>query len=261
VKQGSVTYSPAKGKGSITTAAQLAPFAKVDLVLKATEKKKTTTCGTYTTVTQPVTVKGVVSFDTRSTGKHRWGKVGSKKKRTFSGKSAVTYETGTFDSCGGSGYVTPCQASVEWSAYRQGSGINETGVSGTFSGNGKSNPVLFAFRNVSLKKPKGATREDTLTARDKKMTFSMSGGKATVKVGAAGPISGSATLSSPKVGQSFGNPCGSAGKTETTTSWVVPFTNGKSPLTVHEQIEGSYRLKNIPYSDTGTTSIDRQTVT
>jgi hypothetical protein len=260
LKNGSLAFNPATGKGSLRAGTQAEPFSKVALSLVATGKKHTVTCGTFKTITQPVKVAGIFTFDTRSTGKGRWGKVGRNVKRTFTGKSDVLYETGLFQTCGGGPPAIPCSATITWSAFHQGAGVNEVSMSGTIrSVHGKSASMLFASRNVAIAKPKNTVRTDTTNLADHRMTFVVSKGKASVHVGASGPFTGSVALISQSAGSAFSIPCG-VSKTESVMSWTAPYKNGKSPLTVHEQIEGPIRLPNIPLSSTSPASIDRDTI-
>jgi hypothetical protein len=218
----------------------------------AGKKHVTTHCQTFESINQPVKVKGSVAFNTHSKGKHKWGKVAKHGK--IGGKGSVQYETGQFASCGGGG-ATRCFGGTSWSASHQGnSGVNEVSIAGTL---GKPSH-LFATRNISLNRPKNAVRSDTVNVVDKHMTFSVKGGKATVKVGAQGKVSGSATLAASSAGTKFPVPCGK-GKTENTTDWDAPYKNGKSPLTAHEQIEGGISLPNLAESS-HQASIDKTTV-
>lgn len=260
LKNGSLSYSPARGKGSLHVGSQVEPYSKITLSLTATGKKHVSTCQTYKTITQPVKVRGAFSFDTRSKGKGRWGKVGGSAKRTFAGRSEVVYETGLFHACTGN-FVFPCSSEISWSAVHSGTADNEVALSGGITKvHGKNHGRLFATRNVSLSKPKGALRSDSVNITDNRMTFIVSSSKASIRLGASGPVSGSATLISPAAGQAFSIPCGKAGKMEIDTSWHAPYKNGKSPLAVHEQIEGSIRLPNIPLSASEPATIDRETI-
>jgi hypothetical protein len=229
---GAVAFNPATGKGFVHSATELRPFGKIALTLRAIGKGRTVTCGTYKTTTRRVSVRGVFIFDTRSTGKGRWGKVGHNKARTFAGRSEVIYETGGFQSCQGP-FIVPC---------------NEVSFDGSISKAGKKTVrMLFVFRNVGIKTPKNASRTDEMDIRDNRMTFVVANKRATVRLGASGPITGSATLISPAAGTKISpSSCGKAPKrTQNEMSWRAPYKNGKAPLTVHEQIEGPYRLPNI----------------
>jgi hypothetical protein len=257
LKKDTLTYNTKTGKGTLDVGSQLKPYAKIKLKIKAKGKKQTTKCGTYKTVTQPVKVKGSFSFNTKSTGKNKWGKVGGKSKKTFKGKSEVIYETGTFKSCGGN-FTLPCDTGVTWNAFHQaGTSVDEVSMSGNVDTKHAKNSTLFALRNTGLSKPKNAVRTDTEDLPDKHMTFSDKKNMATVKIGASGSIVGSATLASTDAGTSFPVQCGkNNSKTETDTNWTAPYTNGKSPLKVKEEIEGPFKLPNIPQS-ASSTSIDQ----
>jgi hypothetical protein len=245
LKEGSLRFSPGTGKGSLTTGSQLNPFATISLKLIATGKKHTVVCHTSRTVNQPVKVTGVFSFDTRSTGKSRWGKVGGSHRRTFKGKSVVTEQFGPLQFCGGATTNPPCISDASWSVLKEGSGIDEVDLSGTIAKvGGKTRKTVTAFRNVSLAKPKGATRFDSISTIDKHMTFSVSGaGLAAFHIGAGGAVTGSAGLVSTVAGSSFPLGCGKKA-TQTTTQWDAPYKNGKPSLVLHEQIEGNYRMAN-----------------
>lgn len=260
LKSGSVSFNPSTGKGKLSFGSQIEPFGKVNLSLVRQGKKKVFTCGTFKTTTQPVKVSGVLGFDTRSTGKNKWGKVGStKKRRTLTGKSVVTYQTGTPNNTCTGNFVFPCASGINWNSFKSNPANNAESTSFAGSVRGAQS-MIFTSRNVSLKKPKNAFRQDSANIKDRHMKFTVKGGKATVTLGAQGPITGSAKLTSPQSGRMSPLPCGKAGKVEHQTSWSSAYKNGKSPLTVHEQIEGSIRLPNLPFAVGGTTSIERTTV-
>jgi hypothetical protein len=255
---GTLTFNPATGKGSLKTKKELLPYAMATLSLKATGKKQTTKCGTQKTIDQPVKVSGTFWFDTRS-GKHGWGKVTSKH---LSGKTFVIYEIGKPGTCGG-GFVFPCGAGLDWDVFHSQTGtINQTSFSGSIVKVGKKTlRTIFASRNTQLSKPKNASRGDETEVADNNQVFKVSkAGLATLTVKGVGPLSGSATLSSSLPGET-GSPesCGKSGHTETSTDWQVAYTNGKSPLEVHEQIEGAYKVPNIG-SDSFENSIDKTVV-
>ncbi len=241
---GTFTFDPATGKGSFKTKKQLEPYGMATLSLKATGKKKTTKCGTENTIDQPVKVTGTFWFDTRS-GKHGWGKVTSKH---LSGNTLVIYETGKSDTCGPP-FVLPCSAGLDWDVFHSQTGtINQTAISGSIVKVGKKTVrTIFTSRNTQLSKPKNATRGDETDVTDNNQVLAVSGGGlATLTVKGSGVLTGSATLSSSMPGEA-GSPesCGKTGHTETSTDWQVSYTNGKSPLAVHEQIEGTYKLPNM----------------
>jgi hypothetical protein len=255
---GSLKFNPATGKGSIKSKKQLAPYAAVSFTFHGTGKKHVTTCKTEKSYNQTVAVSGSFSFDTRS-GKHGWGKV---KAKHLSGKTTIFYETGTPASCGG-GFVIPCSAGISWEAFHsQGTSVNETSMAGDISTGKKVHDLLFADRNIALSKPKYATRSDTMDIPDNKMSLNISGtNKATLTVKGVGPITGSVTMASPMPGFT-GSPeaCGKGTHTQTNTSWPVTYKNGKSPLAVHEQIEGTYKVPNLLNVSTGEDSISKTVV-
>jgi hypothetical protein len=259
LKNGALAFSPSTGKGSLKAGTQLMPYGKVSLTLTAIGNKHVVTCGTFKTVTQPVRARGVLSFNTHSTGKHRWGTVGG-SVRTFGGTNVVSYELGAFQSCSGP-FEVPCTSLISWQASTHGAGVNSVSIGGTISTfKGRTRREVFANRTVSLKKPKNASRTDSLEVADQHMAFSESKGKASVRIGASGLLTGSASLISPSTALppvSFS--CGNVAKTQHETSWRVPYKNGKSPLAAHEQIEGSIRLPNISLASQQAT-VTRETV-
>jgi hypothetical protein len=251
LKKGSLKFNPASGKGSLKVGAALRPYAAMTLTFTATGKKHTTVCHSSRTVMQPVTVHGSFSFNTRSTGAGRWGKVSKHAAHSFGGKSEVSEQFGDLQFCG----LTrePCMSDISWSGEKT-AGANFTSIEGSRQKvNGKTHTEISAFRNVSLNKPKGAERFDSLTVPDKHMTFTFAAGLPTVQVGAGGAVTGSASLVSTTPSSPFSISCGKSG-TEVTNQWAAPYKNGKSPLTVHEQIEGPFKLPNLP------ADIDQDTV-
>jgi hypothetical protein len=252
VTTSSLKYSPASGKGSLKTGSQLKPFATITLKLKAIGTKATARCKGSKTVTQPVSVHGVLTFNTHTSGKRGWGKVGGSGKRTFTGSSVVVYQLGTFEQCNEA--PPACVAMEMWTASKQPSQTNQLSLSGSFQKvGGKTVKTIVATRDTGLAKPKQATRADTLRLPDSKMSFRLRGGLASVHIRPHGAVSGSASLVSTTAGSGYPEKCGKK-KTQHTKSWVAYFKNGTSPLTVKEQIEGSFRLPNL------TGSIDRLTV-
>jgi hypothetical protein len=248
----SLTFNPATGKGTVKTGKQLKPYGSLKLKFRTTGKAQVSKCHTFKTINQRAKGNGAFAFNTRSSGKHKWGKVA---RHGAVGKGFLTYETGPFASCGNT-FTPPCESGISWNASKSSSsGINETSFNGSIS----KRSTLFVSRNTSLKKPKNADRFDTISLVDKHMSFKVKAGKATVKVGGSGHVTGGATLTSPNPGSAFPLPCGKHGKTENTTSWQASYKNAKSPLSVHEQIEGPLKLPNLGVS-TGRVNIDKTTV-
>jgi hypothetical protein len=248
----SVSYSPASGKGSVKTGKQAKPYGAMKLKLKASGKRHVSTCHSYQEINQPVTVTGSWSFNTRSKGKNKWGKTGGHGK--LKGKGSVFYTVGQFQNCGPDINVD-CVTSVGWSASHTSGGV-DTRLSG--SNVGTKHGSVFASRNAPLSKPKGAVRSDTIIVPEKSQKFSVSGGKATVKLGSAKGVSGTATLASPNQGEDgFATVCGNKGKMQHSTSWQAPYKNGKKALSIHEQIEGAFKLPNVSASGDFPPSIEK----
>jgi len=240
-----VQYNSSTGKGLIKTGHHAKPFGVINMKIKNHGKKHTTGCQAAKTVVQPIIATGAWKFNTRSHGKHKWGKAGRHGKV----KGFVSYSKGT----GTCPFTLPCFAGTSWSAIH--SVANGTSLDGSVSGS-----MLFANKGASLAKPKNAFRSDSMDVPYKNQTFKVKKGRARVTLGGAPHVTGSAVLTAPKKATSFPQPCGK-GKTETESSWQAAYKNGKKPLVVHEQIEGSFKVPNISAnSNTDAASIRKVTV-
>lgn len=159
--------------------AQLAPYGLLKLTAKAVGTSKISTCGDGDyTVIQPVSVTGRFFFNTKSTGRQRWGGIGNKNKNvTFSTESRLDtgYGTGGLN-C--NDYATACSNGPQLSVFGATTIISAQTI-------GKKTSIGF-IRAVTLRKPKGAVRldEEVTTANRPKIVISSK--KGTV---------GSATLS------------------------------------------------------------------
>jgi hypothetical protein len=243
-----VDYSAATGKGTFKSGKKAKPYSVINLRFHNKGKRNVTTCHAYKTISQPVVLKGRWKFNTHSHGNHKWGKKGRHGK--FRG--TINYSLGNFQSCGNTHF--PCFQGMNWSGVHPfGSSFNEISFSGSVNRNS-----IFATRNVSLAKPKNASRIDNVSLTDNHQKFSLKNGKATVKIGPAPGVSGSATLNGPQGSQGSPQACGK-GHTQTTTSWGSSYKNGSKPLTVKEQIEGPLKLPNISQS-AGRANISKTTV-
>ncbi|HTW20895.1 MAG TPA: hypothetical protein VME70_11875 [Mycobacteriales bacterium] len=252
------TFSTKTDKGSIKTKSQLSPYATVNLTFAPNGKKHTSTCGKYKTIRVPVKVKGSLTFDTRS-GKHGWGKVHASH---LSGKTVIYYETGDQTTCNPGGFTLECGSGISWNASHS---IGTTDGDVAFSGSidtvkGKTVKTFYASRTTTLSKPKGSTRGDTTYVTKSNSTLTIDkANDATLVVKGTGPVTGSVTMASPAAGSASPPQACGKGKHEVFTNWQVTYTNGKSPLAVHEQIEGTYKLPNMGTSDY-TNDIDKTVV-
>jgi hypothetical protein len=136
--------------------AQLAPYGLLKLVAKNTKKASTTTCGDGDyAVAQPVSLVGRLFFNTKSTGRHRWGGIGNKNKNiTFKAGSLLTTEYGTGGGC--DDYATACSNGPELTVLD-----NSIVVAAQTTGR---RTLVSELRQVTLNKPKGATRTDEAVA-------------------------------------------------------------------------------------------------
>jgi hypothetical protein len=235
-----LSFNPAKEAGSVTTGLQLEPFGKLVLTLTHNAPKRTQTCQSSQTVTQPVAVHGVLIFDTHSVGTQRWGRIGTTRKISFSGKSVVVYQLGTYAYCGPVG-PPPCAVNTTW-----GAGNHEVSLDGTIATvNGKVAGRILAQRSASLAKPANAHRYDSVSAGENNMSFTVSSiGVATVHVGPGGPVAGSLTITSEDDGFTYFGTCGTPGKSDLTHQWQSNLVNGSKPFAVQEQIEGPMTIHN-----------------
>ena len=231
----------AKGKGTFTPkATRTSPIAKVKIAIKPKGTPTTSRCqGTAVSKSRRVVLSGKFWVNTRS-GKRGWGTVGSKTKAfNFSARGTVVWTYKTSDlNCLGDGGV--CYTGSTWSVF---------GSTGSLSGklNGTS---VSGSRSVMLKKPAGASRFDSRSASLTSATFTRDNEAGTAKVVLKGKRSagstGSATINGTDA-STYTTPCGSSGGQTSNTSWSSTFTNGATPLRVHD-IYGSIGVKSGQYA-------------
>jgi hypothetical protein len=234
----SVLSVDSSGAGTLKVPAKdIAPFGDINLTIAPIGKITSKSCeGTVISKSAKVSLSGVFFFDSKSTGAHAWGAVGSKKKFAFAATNTLTwlYSSAVSENCIKT--LTPCGASVFWTA--QDGSVSLDGDDTT-----KTSSVL-ASRSASLSKPTGATRDDSNVGPTKPPVLETTGGgNATLSVDGAGSgVTGSATLTSSQPETSSpSTPCGN-GKTESSDFWSGTYANGSSPLTVSEQIYGALTL-------------------
>lgn len=226
------------GKGSITlSGTQMGGYGHLKLHLKPVGKARTQKCGGEPqSKTRPVTVSGTMFFNTKSTGTHKWGTVGSNRKTfTFARTDSVTWTYNTTHSCPSP--PPTCYTSRSWS--RSVSTLKTyTYLSGGVAGKAG---YVSAFRSTQLSKPKGASRYDSMSLKAKPSSLTVANdGSAVMKVFLG---TGSATLKAPP-GSTFDQPCGTGTKQEHTTSWSGSYQNGPKQLRAPAQIFGSIALPN-----------------
>jgi hypothetical protein len=228
------------GKGSIKVpAASIAPYGTVSLKFSSAGKARKHACSAANyDLEQKVKVTGTFYFDSRSSGKHKWGHVGSKtKKFAFRAGSEIdrTYGSGGFE-C--ENFTEPCAsgtsfdaASPDFSVFIDG---GSTGRHGSLS----------IERSTSLSAPAGAERNDFIeVAASAPKAKALGGGKERLTVSAPkrGAASGSFTLTATGKGKASSQTCkaGKHKRHEKVTTWEsTNFTNGKKPISFHEAIFG-----------------------
>jgi hypothetical protein len=222
--------------------ARIAPYGVVRMTYTPLGAPKTQTCGTTSYVQrQRVRLTGRFYFNTKSTGKQRWGTVGSKRDATTFRKTAELDtgfgQTNTF--CETPPRPTPCTSALGWSARNAAGTVSLGGES-----ENKGQSFAEASRYVSLAKPAGAVRSDELFTNAPPPTLSHGmGGAATMSVTSKGSwLTGSAKFRGPTNIMSIPEACGNGG-TRTDQLWDATVANGKVPLEFNLQIFGKIKLR------------------
>lgn len=241
------------GKGKVSVrAVNLAPFGVVKLSFTPAAKAKKQRCNSSAYVlNQKVKVSGLFYFDSRSTGKHKWGHYGNKHKRmTFKAGGNVVRSFGqTGVGCAGPS-SQPCAKTLTWFASNHDNSVTLGG--GALS---KKRGYISGSGFVTLSKPKKATRSDFVEATVPAPKLKKgSGGSATMSVSTSGGIArGSGKLTSKTPGSSFSEPCGK-GKSQTSEFWQSALKNAKPALEMTPDIFGPIKLRNGSTGAIDTTS-------
>ncbi len=236
-----------KGKGSVKT--KLGPYGKVALKFKKSKSAKVYNCGgAISSRTWQGTISGTFFFNTKSSGRHKWGAVGSKSKTFhFSTKSYLTFGYASTGDCGGGTPTIPCTYGTTWnvSAYNKATHIS-TSLYG-FLKQGASHAAITGSRNTQLARPQGASRTDIVTTSAPKPKLTTTSGGATLLAKGPNKTSGKITSSNP--GYPALNTCGRGDKTKyTQTSWSGSLVSGKHPLSVPADIFGAITVKSDKYA-------------
>jgi hypothetical protein len=226
-----------KGAARLNTASKAEPYGAISLSFtpKGASKRIDVCNADNYTLVQPEKVKGSISFDTRSTGAHAWGKVRFTNRSLRSALAALstTYQSTT--PCRPTQHLAACSSSVTWEV--TGASATTNTIFGSEPGSGRSADLL-VDRMVLLAQPKNAARTDFVLAKEPAPKLTTSGSSATVTVTTSGPvIQGSGTLKSSAPGKKASVPC--KGGTQTYTTWTASFIPGASALRASEQIFGT----------------------
>jgi hypothetical protein len=215
----------------------LGPYGVIKLHYKPAGKAHKQSCDAADyAVNQKVSISGKLAFNTRSSGKHKWGKFARKHFRFHAG-STVTRSYG--EGSGNCHSVTPhCASSISYSVSSQDFSVFMDGFT-----HGKRGS-LNVDRTVQLSTPHGAVREDDVTIRTAKPKVVKGQHQETVlKITTA--KSGSFALTYNGGGQKSSEPC-KKGKHKTSEQLVsygpAVYKNGKPPLVVHEAVFGPIRM-------------------
>jgi hypothetical protein len=228
-----------KGDGTLDVpTSAISPYGSVKLNISSVGGTVTKRCSASAHITsRKLKVAGTFVFNTHSSGKHKWGTVGSKS-------SKVSF-TGTTDSAFGQPFTTclgastqRCAKSVSWSA---GNGDGSLSFGGDTAGKGRG--FIDASRSERLPAPSGATRNDSVDVHAPPPDVKHGKhGSATLLVRTSGGVArGSAKLVSQHGGSSTRISCGN-GQKEKSTVWNASFKNGKPALGVSEQVFGAFTL-------------------
>jgi hypothetical protein len=235
----SALHVASNGSGTLKVpAAKISPFGSISLTFKPIAKATSQSCNsTVVSKTVKVSLSGVFFFDSKSTGAHKWGTVGSKQHFSFPATNTVTWQFSSPSSENCIPASAPCAASLTWAA--QANGVAFDGVS-----TNQTSSVVRASRSTSLAKPQGASRIDSNVATTTVPTINPNaqGNDVLTVTGSGSTITGSATITSSQPAATIPTPCGSNGGTESSQFFTGAYANGSTPLTVAEQIYGALSL-------------------
>ncbi|KRF17250.1 hypothetical protein ASG90_08065 [Nocardioides sp. Soil797] len=224
----------AKGAGTIKlTSKQTGGLGKIQLKLKPTGKFKAYKCaGNVHSRTRNLKVSGPFFFDTRT---KPWGKVGKKSGNfSFNGSRRASF---SYDvDCPGPEFKDPCITQLSWSAYTS-TPTSYLSIGGNKSGN---RTTIQGSRSVTLKKPAGAFRHDSVTKKAKAPVLTV-GEDDNAKLKIHG-TSGSATATSSFPSTPYTNECDTG--TQHQVNWSGSLANGRPALTVKAQVFGNFRIGN-----------------
>jgi hypothetical protein len=242
------SYDEDARTGALRTGSAIEPFGALSLALTAVGRERSVGCGRTRANNQRVRVTGMLSFDTRSKGKTRWGAVGGRHRMTFSGHSIISIFHPADKLCGS--FLPPCVTTKSWLAHKTTPGTSiandEVILQELASTVGSSTTYTVSGERIrQLARPVKAVRTDTTTLTVPRTRFVFPASSARVKVTRSAPsLTGAARLASTTMTESVGLACGTFPELSTTTMWTASYRNATHPLALHEQIEGTYRLPN-----------------
>jgi hypothetical protein len=237
-----------KGNGSISLpTSAMSPYGRLSLSFKATGAARTAKChGVPALKTRHVVISGRLLFETHSTGKYRWGQVGSSHRAIHFGTTSTvvwTYDTsGT--GCGGQQFPPdPCVYGLVWLVLHGSVEFSEISRKSAAAGE------VGAERTVDLKRPKGAQRTDNTFGRTRPLLLTVADtGLTTLAVHAdGGNATGSATLTSPEPAQVMTSGCG-ADSVQTRTTWPADYDHGSPRLRLSEQVFGALTMPDTSHA-------------
>jgi hypothetical protein len=235
-------WNPTTHKGFINTGSTtISPFGLVHLTFAENAKAHSPTCVTGKETIYPVSLSGIVYFNTHSTA---WGTLGSTKTSyTFKATNTVTVDAG----CSTKPPLPTCYNALDW-----GAGKYSTGSSSNFQGGsvGSSSGYVGATRFVTFTTPKNSGRSDYGSAPAPPPTQKSGSPVVTVHTKAGTLATGSATLSEAPGTNATGSEgqCRLSGltKTEKYSDWSASY-HSTGPLTFHFAVGGNLTVPNMAY--------------
>lgn len=229
-------YTPPSGTtpGVIASNNDLGTQGAIDLTVTPVGEPTTHMCsGKVGSVTQKATVSGTFFFDTRSSGVHAWGAIGSSATPITFTESA-TLDSSTDDDCSFDQFLNGCQFRSTW--FVGGANHLVFGETGT-----KNTPFQFVhFASLA----NDVDRTDTYSGELASAAITKSGTHAKVRIAGNHKLtSGSGTLTT-TLKHSVKSTCGAKHTKVTDKDYEGTFKNGSKPFTVHPQVFGNVSLKS-----------------
>jgi hypothetical protein len=224
--------------GTIDTRSDFEGFGRVQMSITPVGSAKSYSCsnGTVFETNQKVTLSGTIFFETRSSGPHAWGTLGTRTAPTpvtLTANLETDYNT-TCQYINGNFYE--CQLGTNWTVNMH------NGVSVGSAGSKKTR--FHVARDVLVGADKDIQRFDNYTGPLGSATFTRSGHHATVKIkGRGGFSTGTGTIQGTTKGTK--NVACGFGHTKvkvTIAHYKSTYRRGAHPFTVHPQVFGTVKI-------------------
>jgi hypothetical protein len=224
----------AAGNGALKTAGQLGRYGRLSLVIAPVSRLITQVCDNdNANRVHQVSLKGTLTFRSRSPGAESWGAVARQSVSFSHGRLSAGHGPDVEEACA----PAPCKAGVSWTATHANVDLNGTDVA---TKGHKPTSHLEANRSTRLSTPAHASRVDTVVVKAPAPRLASAGGVATLTAHSAGGIAtGSAQLTS-NHRNSYRQDCSTGqlvGK-----QWDATYDAPIESLTLHEQVFGPLRI-------------------